>query len=214
VLQPLKGLRNKFAFACTVLLLAGSLVLTTTGCVSSQVSSVAPPGPSEDDVYQPVLARWTKNIRVFSKFQHRIEMSGVLLSEEMRRAVSQRLSRLRGSGEGISVLSDSSGGVRLGVLVSVFSPEAPYNNLDDRTLWTLSMRIGPNQQSPLYIRRVVDKTLLQTFFLGINQWTQDYLLVFDFPETALQRDNENQQQLPTAEFLAQSAVARVELRWP
>jgi hypothetical protein len=96
----------------------------------------------------------------------------------------------------------------------MFTPEAPYTNLDDRTLWSLSMRIGPSQLSPIYVRRIADKTLLQTFFSNIHQWSQDYLMVFDFPETILQRDNEIQKQSLTAEFIAQSAVAKVELRWP
>ena len=183
-------------------------------CVSKSATGSTPPGPTDDDVYEPVLSRWTRKINVFSKFQNRVEMTAVLLTDDMRRAVTQRLSRLRGSGEGLSVLSDSSGGVRLGVLVSVFTPEAPYSNLDDRTLWSLSMRIGPSQLSPVYVRRIADKTLLQTFFSNIHQWSQDYLMVFDFPETILQRDNEIQKQSLTAEFIAQSAVAKVELRWP
>jgi hypothetical protein len=141
-------------------------------------------------------------------------MSAVLLTDEMRRAVAQRLSRLRGSGDALSVLSDSSGGVRLGVLVSVFAPDANYSNLDDRLLWSLSMRVGPSQLTPMYVRRISDKTLLQTLFKNIHQWSQDYLLVFDFPETILQRDNENQAQALNAEFIAQSAIAKVELRWP
>lgn len=189
-------------------------LVTGVSCVSNSVSGSTPPSALEDDAYEPILRRWSRKINVFSKFESRVEMSAVLLTDEMRRAVTQRLSRLRGPGDGLSVLSDSSGGVKLGVLVSVFTPDTPFANLDDRTLWSLAMRIGPSQLNPMYVRRVADKTLLQMFFSNIHQWSQDYLLVFDFPETILQRENENQKQTLTAEFIAQSAIAKVELRWP
>lgn len=194
-------------------LLSVTFATFTSSCVSKTESSV-PPGPADDTLYSPVLTRWTRDIHVFSKFQNKVEISAVLLADEMRRAVTERLSRLRGNTEGLAVLSDSSGGVRLGMLVSIFTPENPYMNLDDKSLWSLSLRIGPNQQGPMYVRRVSDKTPLQPFFAHIHQWSQDYLLVFDFPETSLQPENDNQKQLTTAEFVAQSAIARVALRWP
>ncbi|MEY4065330.1 MAG: hypothetical protein RIR26_1538 [Pseudomonadota bacterium] len=203
------GLSRFLTLAC----LSAGLFLTTA-CVTSGQSGSTPPGPTDDATYEPVLNRWSRSLNVFSKFQTQVGMSAVLLTDEMRRAVAQRLSRLRGSGDALSVLSDSSGGVRLGVLVSVFAPDANYSNLDDRLLWSLSMRVGPSQLTPMYVRRISDKTLLQTLFKNIHQWSQDYLLVFDFPETILQRDNENQAQALNAEFIAQSAIAKVELRWP
>lgn len=194
-------------------LLSLGLSLFLGGCVSSTSSSV-PPGPADDSQYAPVLGRWTRSAHVFSKFQNRVEMSAVLLADEMRRAVAERLSRLRGTNDGLSVLTDSSGGVRLGLLVSLYTPEGPYMNLDDKSLWSVSLRIGSNQQPPLYVRRVTDKTPLQPFFSHIHQWSQDYLLVFDFPETALQKENDAQKQSTSAEFIAQSSVAKVEFRWP
>jgi hypothetical protein len=39
-------------------------------------------------------------------------------------------------------------------------------------------------------------------------------MVFDFPETILQRDSEKQKETLNAELLAQSALAKVQLRWP
>lgn len=204
---------HRLSLSATLFLSAG-LLLSSTGCVSSSAGGKAPPQASEDSQYEPIFSKWFRKTTVFSKFQNRVEMSAVLLTDEMRKAVAQRLSRIRGSADGISVLSDSSGGVRLGVLVSVFAPDAAYANLDDRSLWSLAMRIGPSQMTPMYVKRVTDKTLLQTFFPNIHQWSQDYLMVFDFPETILQRDSETQKETLTAEFLAQSALAKVELRWP
>lgn len=195
------------ATLCTVFFLP-------TACLTSGQRGSTPPSPTEDSGYEPVLTRWTRSLNVYSKFQTQVGMSAVLLTDDMRRAVTQRLSRLRGSGDALSVLSDSSGSVRLGVLVSVFSPDAAYSNLDDRLLWSLAMRVGPSQLTPMTVRRIADKTLLQTLFKNIHQWSQDYLLVFDFPETILQRDNETQTQALGAEFIAQSAIAKVELRWP
>lgn len=187
--------------------------LLVTGCISGFGQSV-PPGPAQDDLYAPVLERWTREAQVFSKFQKRVDISAVLLTDEMRRAVGERLARLRGTAEGLTVLSDTSGGARLGVLVSVFTPDAPYMDLDDRSLWSLALRVGSQQQPPLYVRRVSDKTPLKPFFSHIHQWSQDYLLVFDFPEKALQSGSADSKVSPTAEFISQSAIAKVELRWP
>jgi hypothetical protein len=185
-----------------------------SGCVTGGGSASVPPSPAEDQQYAPVVERWTRKVHVFSKFQNRVEISAVLLADEMRRAVADRLARLRGNTDGLSVLTDSSGGVRLGMLVSIFTPEGAYLDLDDKSLWSLTLRIGPNQQAPLYVRRVSDKTPLKPFFSHIHQWSQDYLLVFDFPETALQKENDAQKLPTVAEFTAQSSVARVEIRWP
>lgn len=197
-------------------LFAGLLLLVSaqSGCVTGGGSANVPPTPMEDQQYAPVVERWTRKVHVFSKFQNRVEMSAVLLADEMRRAVAERLARLRGNTDGLSVLTDSSGGVRLGMLVSVFTPEGAYLDLDDKSLWSLNLRIGPSQQAPLYVRRVNDKTPLKPFFSHIHQWSQDYLLVFDFPETALQKENKAQNVPTSAEFTAQSSMARVELRWP
>lgn len=201
----------------TRIVLASSLLSITAimlSCVSSNESATVPPSASADQQYAPVLKRWFRDIKVFSEFQNRVEMSAVLLTNEMRRAVTERLSRLRGASDGLSVLSDTSGGVRLGVLVSVFTPDEPYMTLDDRTLWSLSMRIGPSQMTPMYIRQISDKTLLRSFFPSMHRWSQDYLMVFDYPETILQPESDDQKGSLEAEFIAQSAIAKVELRWP
>lgn len=203
-----QGLRRGSALGVLV-----ATVSMLSACLSGGGQSV-PPGPAQDAQYAPVLERWTRKAQVFSKFQKRVDVSAVLLTDEMRRAVADRLARLRGTAEGLSVLSDTSGGARLGLLVSVYTPDSPYMELDDRALWSLALRVGSQQQSPLYVRKVSDKTPLKPFFSHIHQWSQDYLLVFDFPEKALQGDSADAKSVPTAEFTSQSAIAKVELRWP
>jgi hypothetical protein len=190
-----------------------SALISQSACVSARVAAV-PPQPAQDSVYAPVLERWTRKTHVFSQFQNKIEISGVLLTDQMRKAVGERLARLRGGTEGMSVLSDSSGGNRLGLLVSVYTPESAYLNFDDKSLWSLSLRVGPTQQAPVFVRRVFDKTTLEPFFSNIHLWSQDYLLVFDFPENAVSQDSKSDTPLSEAEFSAQSALARVALRWP
>ncbi|MEY2988345.1 MAG: hypothetical protein RJB13_1866, partial [Pseudomonadota bacterium] len=64
------------------------------------------------------------------------------------------------------------------------------------------------------IRQISDKTLLLSFFPSMQRWTQDYLMVFDYPETILQPNSDEQNGSLEAEFIAQSAIAKVELRWP
>lgn len=204
----------KLLFAALSCLATLGAALLANSCVSASESAVVPPAATEDRLYAPVLKRWFRDIKVFSEFQNRIELSAVLLTSEMRRAVTERLSRLRGSSEGLSVLSDTSGGVRLGVLVSVYTPDEAYMSLDDRSLWSLSMRVGPSQMTPMYVRQISDKTLLQSFFPSIHRWSQDYLMVFDYPETILQPDSTEQKTTLAAELFAQSAIAKVELRWP
>jgi hypothetical protein len=39
-------------------------------------------------------------------------------------------------------------------------------------------------------------------------------MVFDYPETILQPNSDEQNGSLEAEFIAQSAIAKVELRWP
>jgi hypothetical protein len=202
---------NKFRFFAAVVCFCP--LILQSACVSARGSGV-PPDAATDAVYAPVLERWTRKAGVFSQFQNKIEISAVLLTDQMRKAVGDRLARLRGATEGMSVLSDSSGVGRLGMLVSVYTPENAYLNFDDKSLWSLSLRVGPQQQQPLFVRRVFDKTALEPFFSNIHRWSQDYLLVFDFPETAVSQEAKTDAAASEAEFFAQSALARISLRWP
>jgi hypothetical protein len=153
--------------------LAGSL-----GCVSASNLSSAkvPESPEGDKEYAEAYRKWHTRLSVTDQFQKKFDADGVLFSNEMRKAYTERWQRLRGKND--AGLGDLSGG-KLAVILSYFSPEDDYLELGNTQLWSVSLEVGGKTYAPALIQRLQQKTALQGFFPFVNHWTADYLLVFD-----------------------------------
>jgi hypothetical protein len=93
----------------------------------------------------------------------------------------------------------------MGFLVSVSTPERPYENVDDRRLWTSSLQIGAVQIQNAEIRPLSDKVLLEPFFPFVTQWSREFLVAFDPGATG---------ELPQSVVLKfKSALVALDLEW-
>lgn len=190
-------------------LLIACLLLCSHACTSSsdQVNVSIPPTVDEDENYDAVLEKWRRDLKVFDRFQNRLEMSAVLFTEEMRQAYLSRWVKIRG--DSFARIGMDVGG-KLAILVSFFSPVEDYLRLDDHTVWTVRMAYGEKILSPVVIKRLYDKSMFASFFPFVHSWSQEYLIVFD----ASLSGSSDAMMLPsqvTAQFL--STLASVEVQW-
>jgi hypothetical protein len=191
-------MNRQFAFLC---MFTASVVL---GCASSggEVRSEVPPQAASDSVYAETLEKWHRSDSVYSLFQKKIQVHGVLLTTDFRKAYLERVSRIRG--DAVNAL-DESVGRRLGVFVSLTTPDYAYENLDDKRLWSVSLRYGKTQIHAPDVRPLSEKTPLTPFFPFVNQWSREFLVTFDANSTG---------ELPDSVLLSlKSALVAVDLEW-
>ncbi len=181
--------------------------LTACTSVPEEGTVTIPPAAHEDEEYAKVTKKWSKSLRVFDRFQNRLEMHSVLFTEEMRQAYVSRWVKMRGDSRtriGMDV------GGKLAVFVSLFTPEDDFLRLDDEALWTIRLSYGEKVLNPVIVRRLFDKELYQSFFPFIHEWSNEYLVVFDVSVA----ESSDAMVLPSqvsAQFL--SSLASVELAW-
>ncbi len=171
---------QKINFFVPLIVLCGTFFTACT-TASEGVSASRPPELLEDQNYYPVLQRWTRNVHYSTSFQKRIDVSATLLTEEFRRAYAARWGRLRGTAQDFQ-LGDLSAG-KLGLLVSAYTPEDVYQELDNKVLWNIQLAYGTQNLNWTASKRMRDKTIFSPFFNYINQWSSEYLFVFDVPES-------------------------------
>ena len=188
-------------------LIAVSPVFTACTTADEGTRVAIPPEPANDPDYARVLARWHKDASIFDRFQNRLSVHAVLFTEEMRQAYLNRWVQIRGDSSakiGMDV------GGKLAVFVSVFTPEEEFLRLDDSSLWTVRLMYGEKQLAPFMIRRIYDKPLHAGFFEFVNNWTYEYLIVFDVSVT----DSSDAVVLPSVvSAQLMSSLASVEFQW-
>jgi hypothetical protein len=149
------------------------------------------------------MEKWYRETYVSPAFQKRIDIKAVLLTNEFRKAYLARYVRIHGEGQG---QFDETIGSRIGVLVSLFSSERDHELLEDRRLWTVSMKYGKAELRNPEIRMLPEKPLLTPFFPFVSTWSKEFLLVFD-PQGV-------EGGLPEKVVLSmRSALADVEMIW-
>ena len=144
---------------------------------SSDASSASVPESAlEDEAYAGPYKNWHTKVSVVDQFQKKFDAEAVLLSNDMRRAYTERWSRLRGKSD--AGLGDLSGG-KLAVILSYFSPQDEYMDLSNPQLWTVELSVAGKNYAPALVQKLPQKAALEPFFPFVNQWTVEYLLVFD-----------------------------------
>lgn len=151
------------------------LAVVLGACVTSQAEFELPAAAAADSEYYPVMKKWQRSVEVNQKFQKRIDVNAVLFTEEMRRAYSARSERIRGESR---ELSDMEGG-KMGILVSFYTPDGAYAELDNRDLWNIRVRDDQNQFMPAAVKYITKKSLFEANFPFVNKWTREYLIVYE-----------------------------------
>ncbi len=167
----------KFLSSCWILGLLGGQV----SCTSSTPPSEAKPSVSvyQDDAYWSALKKWKQEITLLDQFQMKAMGTAVLLTPPFQEAYQARFKQLYGSQLSDITQSDSS---KLGVFISLFTPEDTYLQIDDAKVWNLEVWFGDQKASVIQTKPLKEKEILSHFYPFINHWTKEYILFFDYPK--------------------------------
>jgi hypothetical protein len=187
-------------------------VFPIQGCTSTSenVESSIPLSPLQDAEYAPVFEKWNREAHIVDQFQKRIDMHAVLLTDEFRRAYAARWQRLRGDTN--ARLPEEMLGGKLGVFVSVFTPDRPFLRLDDKNLWSIRLRYGPTQLTPSVVKSLREKEYFEPYFPFVSLWTSEFLLVFDVAPSE-SAPNANLALPQTVHLEMNSSLTKLDLGW-
>jgi hypothetical protein len=191
-----------------LLALALAALAAPTACVSSIEPDVdITPSPDEDAPYAAALGKATQSRVVFKDFETRYRLSATYLTPEFRAAFAQRLERVFKQGHG--QFDDVTG--KSGFFVSLHAPENDRTDLTNPEHWSVLLQTGGATQKPVLIKKLSDKERWRPFFTTVDEWTSEYLVVFDAPAANPQSQALVEQNQITLTFA--NADAQVNLSW-
>jgi hypothetical protein len=178
------------------------------GCVKTLSSNVDVHGhPDEDSEYSDVLEKATKEATVIKDFETRYKVSATFLSPEFRSAFTKRLESVYLQG----ALKFDEARSKAGFFVILYTPDDERVNLANPQHWTVLLETAEGQLKPVLVKRLTDKERWRAFFDGVNDWTREYLVVFDTPSV-----NPNSPELvekPQIHLIFANADGKVKLNW-
>lgn len=159
-------------------LVVWSLAMLGHACTSTSdgAQSEIPVSAKSDDKYAAALEKWQREAHVFNQFQKRADATVVLMTEEFRRAYLERWKSIRGDSK--SSLDEMTSG-KLGLFVSIYTPEYPYISLDNAKLWSHQLQFGDKSLAPIQVRALTEKSTFEPYFPFISHWSREFLVVFE-----------------------------------
>lgn len=147
-------------------------------CVHSKEADVTiTESPTEDQAFDKALEKAAKTRSVFSDFETRFILTAVYISPEFRAAFSKRLEKVyKKSDVELGEIGSKAGFV---VTIQVFDDTRA--DLTNPQHWTVLLNGEDGPIRPILIKPLADKERWRAFFPSINQWSHDFLVVFDTP---------------------------------
>lgn len=162
--------------------------------------------PDDDSDYFEVYEDFTRDVQIYSNFATRYHLSATFMSGEFRQAYSKRHQSIYDSEQpGIVETSD-----KTGFFVTIFSPDPNLTDLNDELLWTIKLKTEENELKPSLVKRLSSKSRWEPFFVNVNKWTHEYLVLFDAPSTEISK---NLVEKKSISLTFANADARVKLSW-
>ncbi len=184
-----------------------ALLLTATACVHNNDLQVSKsPAPDDDSDYYPVYESFTRNVQIYVDFETRFHLTSTFLSPEFRQAYAKRYQRMFESPQ--PALQEASD--KTGFFVTIFSPAPQTLDLEDEGLWSIILKSPAGESKPVLVRRLDNKDRWEPFFVNVNKWTREYLVLFDAPS------NETSERLvakKSINLVFANADAKVTLQW-
>lgn len=148
------------------------------GCVHSKEADVTiTESPTEDQSFDKALEKAAKTRSVFSDFETRFILTAIYISPEFRAAFSKRLEKVyKKSDVELGEIGSKAGFV---VTLQVFDDTRA--DLTNPQHWTVLLNREDGPVRPILIKPLADKERWRAFFPSINQWSHDFLVVFDAP---------------------------------
>jgi hypothetical protein len=184
------------------------LASSFTACVHSKESDIRlTEPPTEDKAFDQALEKATKTRPVFNNFETRFVLTAVYISPEFRTAFTNRLEKVYEK----SNVELGEIGPKAGFLVSLQVFDDTRADLTNPQHWTVALKTKDGPIRPLLIKPLADKERWRAFFPSINQWSHDFLVVFDVPGVDANTPKLVEKSPVNVTFA--NADARVDLTW-
>jgi hypothetical protein len=181
--------------------------LAYVSCVNTMSDSVdLNERPEDDRSYLKAYDHATRDEKVVVNFETRFTVSATYLSPEFRAAFARRFEKLFNAPQ--PFLEEASN--KAGFFVSIFSPERDGYDLTNDQLWSIQLRTEDRAHKPILVKRLDNKSRWRPFFLDVNNWSDEYLILFDSPSVSMDEKLVNKAQI---KLLLANADARVTLAW-
>lgn len=158
----------------------GCALTYCTSTSSGESTAEIPTSVKNDKDYFPVFEKWTQEAHVYLDLQKRIDMYVTLLGQDFRGAFSQRWQKLHGSSP---FTLEGNPATHVGAFLSIYTPDRPYQRLDDAKVWTFELSLGDKKYIPMLVKRAAqkstEKVAFEGFFPYINSWSTEYFVLFE-----------------------------------
>lgn len=131
----------------------------------------------EDDDYAESLNKWTKSRTVIKNFETRYRITATYLSPDFRSSFARRFKEIYLNEDMKLAEADK----KAGFFVSLYIPNEDSDDLSNNNHWTVVLKTANGDLRPQIIKKVRDKTRWNPFFSGIDEWSSEFLVVFDTP---------------------------------
>lgn len=176
------------------------------GCSHSGSHTSLNQDPVDDAAYIQDYEKATRDQQVIVNFESRYTITATHLSPEFRRAFGERYQRIYETPQ--PFLEETT--TRVGFFVTFFGNDRDANDLTNDQLWSVQLVAGDRRLKPILIKRLDHKARWRPFFLAVNNWTQEFLVLFDLPSMSMDEKLVNK---PRLSLNIANADARVRLDW-
>jgi len=147
-------------------------------CVSTVSDNVElAASPREDKDYAAKLTQATRESDVIKDFETRYSTSATYLSPAFKAAFAKRFEALYHRSD----LQFAEAGTKAAFFVTINAADDEAMDISNPKHWTIQLKEKGEAVQPVLVKRLNDKERWRPFFPAINDWSQEYLVVFDLP---------------------------------
>ena len=157
---------------------------------------------NEQKPYNQTLEKNLRTTTVYYNYETLYVVSASMLSSQFYEALSNRV---RDHYQSMDVLKNFT--INSTVFLSIFSPDYELNDVSNNRIWELFLEIDGRKYPVKSVRKVKEKGAWYSFFPYINNWTTDFIITFDIPES---------EKLPATSnfiFTMVNSQTRTTMRW-
>lgn len=187
--------------------LVASCLSILPGCLSTiDSTNLQTPTPvPEDPAYNKIYQESSQKFDFIDRFETKYKISITQLNTNFRQAIASRYEKV--FLEPQPLLTEASN--KTAYFVTMYSSNNRLADLADDRLWAVQLRTGSSVLKPSVIKRIEPKERWHAFFPEINNWSAEFLLLFDQTPPANQPDAVN----AVSELILASPEGSISTRW-
>lgn len=154
------------------------LVLVACETTGPQVTTTLHNTKASYEPYEETMEKNSRSETVFANYEQLYVMNVAGFTTEFYDSFTNALNeRLRST----AMLADIR--VNSTYFVSIFSPDLEYNDLGNARLWEFILTVDGREYRSSIVRKIIDRDAWAPFFSFMNRWSNEYLIVFEVPES-------------------------------